>query len=133
QGNAMLVDPNRMPETDTVENAIDGYPSAFANPTKALTFFRRALPGEQGLRNAFRGDGYFNIDMSISKSWRLGIADHRLRFRWDVFNVTDAAKFDVNSLTNTPDRAGFGRYNGTLASCDGQAGRCMQFAFRYEF
>jgi hypothetical protein len=29
--------------------------------------------------------------------------------------------------------AGFGRYNGTLATCDAQAGRCMQFAFRYEF
>ena len=24
-------------------------------------------------------------------------------------------------------------YDGTLATCDGQAGRCMQFAFRYEF
>ena len=42
-------------------------------------------------------------------------------------------KFDVGQLSVTPDVAGFGRYNGTLASCDGQAGRCMQFAFRYEF
>jgi hypothetical protein len=32
-----------------------------------------------------------------------------------------------------PDRSGFGRYNATLATCDGQAGRCMQFALRYEF
>ncbi len=133
QGNAMLVDPNRLPETKTVENAVDGRPSPFANATEAITFFRRQLPGEQGLRNPFRGDGYFNIDLSVSKSWRLGIADHRLRFRWDVFNVTNAAKFDVASLTNTPDLTGFGRYNGTLASCDAQAGRCMQFAFRYEF
>ena len=30
-------------------------------------------------------------------------------------------------------QAGFGRYNGTLATCDAQAGRCMQFALRYEF
>ena len=50
-----------------------------------------------------------------------------------MFNVTDAAKFDVGNLTNTPDTAGFGRYNGTLATCDAQAGRCMQFALRYEF
>ena len=132
-GNAMLVDPNRLPDTKTVENAVDGRPSPFASATEALTFFRRALPGEQGQRNPFRGEGYFNVDMSLSKSFRLGIADHRLRFRWDVFNVTDIAKFDVASLTNTPDRAGFGRYNGTLATCDGQAGRCMQFALRYEF
>ena len=133
QGNAMLVDPDRRPETRTVENAVDGRPSPFANAAEAVTFFRRALPGEQGLRNPFTGDGYFNIDMSLSKSFRLGIADHRLRFRWDVFNVTNAAKFDVNQLTNTPDLTGFGRYNGTLASCDAQAGRCMQFALRYEF
>jgi hypothetical protein len=34
----------------------------------------------------------------------------------------------------TPDRATtFGRYNGTLATCDAQAGRCMQFGLRYEF
>jgi hypothetical protein len=34
---------------------------------------------------------------------------------------------------SVPDRTGFGRYNSTLAACDGQAGRCMQFALRYEF
>jgi hypothetical protein len=133
QGNAMLVDPNRLPETKTVENAVDGRPSPFANATDALTYFRRQLPGESGIRNLFTGDGYFNIDLSLSKSFRVGIADHRLRFRWDVFNVTDAAKFDVAQLTNTPDLTGFGRYNGTLATCDAQAGRCMQFALRYEF
>jgi hypothetical protein len=132
-GNAMLVDPNDLPETGTTENAVDGRPSPFVNAADALTHFRRALPGEQGVRNIFRGDGYFNIDLSVSKSFRLGIADHRLRFRWDVFNVTNTAKFDVNQLTNTPDAAGFGRYNGTLATCDAQAGRCMQFALRYEF
>ncbi len=133
QGNAMLVDPNRLPETKTVENAVDGRPSPFANAADALTFFRRQLPGETGLRNVFRGDGYFIIDLSLSKAIRVGIADHRLRFRWDVFNLTNAAKFDVAQLTNTPDLTGFGRYNGTLATCDAQAGRCMQFALRYEF
>jgi hypothetical protein len=133
QGNAMLVDPNRLPETKTVENAVDGRPSPFANATDAITYFRRQLPGESGIRNLFTGDGYFNIDLSLSKAFRVGIADHRLRFRWDVFNVTNAAKFDVAQLTNTPDSTGFGRYNGTLATCDAQAGRCMQFALRYEF
>ena len=95
--------------------------------------FRRQLPGEVGLRNVFRGDGYFNIDLSLSKAFAVGIADHRLRFRWDVFNATNTPKFDVGQLTNTPDTPGFGRYNGTLATCDAQAGRCMQFALRYEF
>ncbi len=86
-----------------------------------------------GIRNALRGDGYFTIHLSIAKSFGLGIADNRVRFVWDIFNVTNTPKFDVGQLTMFPDRAGFGRYNGTLATCDAQAGRCMQFRRRYEF
>jgi hypothetical protein len=132
QGNAMLVDPNKLPETRTTKDAVDGRPSPFADPTEALTFFRRALPGEVGLRNMFRGDGYFSIDTSVSKAWPI-YKSQRLRFRWDTFNLTNTAKFDVANMTMFPDRSGFGRYDGTLATCDGQAGRCMQFALRYEF
>ena len=133
QGNASLVDPNRLPETETTRNVVDGRPSPFADPEDALTYFRYSLPGEIGLRNVLRGDGYFAIDASLSKGFKVGISDHKLRFRWDVFNVTNTPKFDVNGLTMLPDRAGFGRYNETLAGCDGQAGRCIQFALRYEF
>jgi hypothetical protein len=133
QGNAMLVDPNRLPETATTKNAVDGRPSPFVDPEDALTYFRYAMPGEVGLRNVLRGDGYFAIDASLSKAFRVGIADHRLRFRWDVFNVTNTPSFDVGAVTMLPDRSGFGRYDGALAACDGQAGRCMQFALRYEF
>ncbi len=133
QGNAMLVDPNDLPETGTTRNKVDNRPSPFVDPVDALTKFRRQLPGEAGVRNIFRGDGYYTLDLSVSKAWSLGIADHRLRFRWDVFNATNTPKFDVGQLTNTPDTPGFGRYNGTLATCDAQAGRCMQFAMRYEF
>jgi hypothetical protein len=33
-----------------------------------------------------------------------------------------------------PDReASFGRYYETIATCDGGAGRCMQFALKYDF
>jgi len=132
-GNSMLVDPNRLPPTKTTKNAVDNRPSPFVNAQEALTFFRRQLPGEAGVRNLLRGDGYFTIDTSLSKSWSLGFSDHRLRFRWDVFNVTNTPKFDVSQLQTIPDASGFGRYNGTLATCDAQAGRCMQFALRYEF
>jgi hypothetical protein len=132
QGNASLVTPGVLPETETVKNAVDGRPTPFADPVEALKFFRRSLPGEVGIRNELRGDGYFNIDMSVSKAWHI-FSDNRIRFRWDVFNVTNTPKFDVNSLNVFPDRTGFGRYDGTLATCDAQAGRCMQFALRYEF
>ena len=133
QGNASLVTPGELPETETTRNAVDGRPSPFVNPTEALEFFRFSYPGEIGLRNVLRGDGYFVIDTSLSKGFDVGISDHKLRFRWDVFNVTNTPKFDVNGVTMLPDRSGFGRYNSTLASCDAQAGRCMQFALRYEF
>jgi hypothetical protein len=132
QGNAMLVDPNRLPDTATTRNKVDGRPSTFADPTAALTFFRYQMPGESGFRNLLRGDGYFTADLSVSKVFPLW-RSNKLRFRWDTFNVTNTPRFDVGQVTMTPDRSGFGRYNGTLATCDAQAGRCMQFGFRYEF
>ena len=85
QGNAMLVDPNRLPPTETTMDAVDHRPSPYVDATDALTYFRRALPGEVGIRNALRGDGYFTIDLSVSKGFDLGFADHRLRFAWDDF------------------------------------------------
>ena len=135
QGNAELVDPNRLPPMGTTKDVIDGYPSPFKNPQDALTYFRRAYPGEVGQRNVLTGDGYFSIDMSLSKTWSMPWAkDQKLRFRWDTFNLTNTPKFDVQFLDVYPDRANtFGRYYNTIQTCDGGAGRCMQFALRYEF
>ncbi len=132
QGNAELVTPGRLPETGTTKDAVDHRPSPFTNASEARGLFRLALPGEVGLRNVLRGDGYFSIDMGLSKAIRL-FSDHRLRVRADVFNLTNTAKFDVGNVGMTPDRSPFGVYNGTLATCDAQAGRCMQFTLRYEF
>jgi hypothetical protein len=79
-----------------------------------------------------RGDGFFTVDLSFSKAFRIA-GEHKLRFRADIFNVTDHVSFDVGGLTMFPDRSGFGRYNYSYPTCDGLAGRCMQFALRYEF
>lgn len=133
QGNAMLVDPTSLPATSTTRNIVGGQPSPWENPTEALTYFRKATPGESGTRNLFRGDGYFGIDASIGKSFRMPFG-HRLLFRWDVFNLTNTVRFDTGTLDMFPDIASsFGRYNGTLAGCDGAANRCMQLNLRYEF
>ena len=77
-----------------------------------MTYFRRAFPGEVGQRNVLRGDGYYSIDLSLSKTWSMPWAkDQRLRFRWDTFNLTNTPKFDVQFLDVYPDRANtFGRY-----------------------
>jgi len=133
QGNAVLVDPNRLPPTQTTPNAVGGQPSPWENATDALTYFQRATPGQSGTRNLFRGDGYFGIDTSIGKAFRMPFG-HRLMFRWDVFNRTNSVRFDTATLDMFPDIASsFGRYNGTLAGCDGAANRCMQLNLRYEF
>ncbi len=132
QGNAALVDPGVLPDLATTPNAVDDRPSPFVDPEAALDQFRRVLPGEVGLRNELTGDGYFTIDVSFSKAIRLG-GSHRLRFRWDIFNLTNTPSYDVYFLNSFPDRSGFGRYDGTYATCDALAGRCMQFALRYEF
>ncbi|MCG6925543.1 MAG: hypothetical protein LJF30_09550, partial [Acidobacteria bacterium] len=132
QGNAALVDPGVLPELATTPNAVDDRPSPFVDPEAALDMFRRVLPGEIGLRNVLTGDGFFTIDVSFSKAFRLG-GSHRLRFRWDIFNLTNTPSYDVYSLNAFPDRSGFGRYDGSFATCDALAGRCMQFAIRYEF
>ncbi len=134
QGNASLVNPGQLPDTETTMDVVDHRPSPFPDPAAALKFYRFSLPGETGVRNALRGDGYFTIDLSVSKAWHLPFGENRVRFRWDVFNLTNTPKFDVNGSAMTPDRATtFGQYTSTLATCDAQAGRCMQFALRYEF
>jgi TonB-dependent receptor-like protein len=136
QGNASLKDPGRLPPTGTTKNVLNGKPSPFSvSPEKALEFFRYDYPGESGIRNLLRGDGYFSLDFSLAKSWPMPYSgNHKLWFRWDTFNVTNTPRFDVANVTMYPDRTStFGTYNGTYASCDGNAGRCMQFSVRYEF
>lgn len=133
QGNAELVDPGRLPETSTTKDVVDGFPSPFADPEAALDAFRFQYPGETGIRNLLRGDGYFGIDASVGKSFNMPFG-HRLRFRWDVFNLTNTPRFDTGNVTMFPDiSTTFGRYDGSLATCDGAAGRCMQANLRYEW
>jgi hypothetical protein len=133
QGNAALAQPGVLPETQTTRNAVGGQPSPFADPQAALEAFRNLYPGEAGIRNLLRGDGYFAIDLSIGKGFKLP-STQRLEFRWDIFNLTNTPKFDTGDVTMFPDSAAsFGRYDSSLAACDGAAGRCMQLNLRYTF
>jgi hypothetical protein len=77
-----------------------------------------------------RGDGFFNIDMGLSKRWKMPWAEKQsLQFRWEVFNITNSVRFDVDSNTPSLDNVTeFGKYTGILTNP-----RIMQFALRYEF
>lgn len=118
------------PETETTKNAPGiGGPNLFADPKQALTHFDNTRPGQIGDRNQIRGDGLFNIDLNLAKTWRI-TEGHRLQFRWEVFNITNSVRFDVNSLTLDmgSGTAAFGKYSQTLTQP-----RVMQFGLRYEF
>ncbi|MGA8152977.1 MAG: TonB-dependent receptor [Terriglobales bacterium] len=119
------------PQTGTFLNQ-NGNPGLFKDPAAAQADFRYSLPGESGQRNELRGPGYFGIDSGLSKSWPFA-ESQSVKFSWEVFNVTNAVRFDVASLPqNTGElevpASSFATYNSTLTKP-----RLMQFALRYSF
>lgn len=106
-----------------------GGPNVFSDPGAAFESFEHTLPGGVGTRNSIRGDGFYTLDMGLSKAWRIR-EGHRLQFRWEVFNVTNSVSFDPGSLkgADLDSRNTFGKYSGTLSGP-----RVMQFGLRYEF
>jgi hypothetical protein len=95
---------------------------------------RLPYPGEAGMRNVFRGDGVFDIDSSLNKSWNL-TERARLKFAWEVYNVTNSTRFDDgsynnNNFGNALTYPGFGVYSQRLGS---KTFRRMQFGARIDF
>lgn len=104
-------------------------PNIFPDPAKAIDAFDYTLPGEVGLRNSVRGDGAFNIDASLAKSFRLWSETSALQLRWEVFNVTNSVRFDPLSISlNLGNIGTFGKYTGTIGNP-----RIMQFGARIDF
>jgi hypothetical protein len=88
---------------------------------------RLPYPGEAGQRNAFRGDGYFDVDGGIDKSWSLGEYG-TIKFAWEVYNTLNTVRFDPASIG-----AGLTQSNLGVASSVLTQPRRMQFALRYDF
>ena len=88
---------------------------------------RLPYPGEAGQRNNFRGDGYFDLDSGLDKTWKLRELGS-LKFAWEVYNVTNTVRFDPASI-------GSGLTGGNLgvASTLLTVPRRMQFSLRYDF
>ena len=103
-------------------------PNIFVDPGAALKAFGFTNPGEIGTRNPVRGDGLFNVDMNLAKSFTIR-EGHALQFRWEVFNITNSVRFDpLNINLSLSNPSSFGRYAGTLGGP-----RVMQFGLRYDF
>jgi hypothetical protein len=104
--------------TDAINSGI-----YFGNP------IRLPYAGEAGQRNNYRGDGYFDIDSSLAKSWKLGDWA-KLKFAAEVYNLTNSVRFDVSwaDLNSQTDSTELGTYSGTLSTY-----RRMQFGLRLDF
>ena len=141
------------------KSRVSGVPNAFPNPTQLVcgisglvggnganggvepacggtagapfnTPLRYPLPGEVGERNKYRGDGYFDIDSGLMKSWKI-TEKQGLKFDWEVFNVTNSVRFDTNPVTSLKNSVGtgnLGAYTATLS-----VPRVQQLSLRYEF
>jgi hypothetical protein len=115
-GYQVFDDPEKL--QNDVNNAVAGAPVRFP------------IPGEAGTRNAFRGDGYFGIDSGFNKTWQ--VWEHTsLKFSWEVFNVTNSVRFDVNpnyGLQSVFGNGNLGVYMATLTQP-----RIQQFSLRATF
>lgn len=117
------------------KQVLNGAPQVFADPasinagTTTGGPIRLPYPGDAGERNNFRGDGIFGIDSGLAKTWKIKEYGG-LQFSWQVFNVTNAVRFNTNGVYLGQQLTG-----GNLGSYSAMqnAPRRMQFGLRYDF
>ena len=94
--------------------------------TGILSSFRNPQGGEIGQRNNLRGPSFWNVDLSLAKSFAMPWEGHRLQVRVDAFNAFNRNVFGLpNANINS---SSFGNIT-TSAS----APRELQFGIRYDF
>jgi hypothetical protein len=133
EGNASMICPVT---TGTYYTGPNTAPNLFANGVAAANCFDYDFPGGTGGRNQIRGPGFFGIDLGLAKRWKMPWSEKQsLQFRWEVFNVTNSVRFDVQSASASTggglengNSTNFGNFSGTLTNP-----RIMQLALRYEF
>ena len=102
-------------------------PDALNNGVATGSPVRLPYPGEAGERNFFRGDGYFDLDSGLSKTWSLREYG-ALKFAWEVYNVTNTVRFDPSFIGSQLTDGNLG-----IASALLTQPRRMQFSLRYDF
>ena len=121
----------------THRSIINGVPRVFTPATASAInngiFFgnpiRLPYAGEAGSRNNFRGDGYFDIDSALTKSWSLGDWA-KLKFAAEAYNISNSVRFDtsLNGLVGSSNNNNLGTYTVALSTY-----RRMQFGVRVDF
>jgi hypothetical protein len=125
-----------MPKVVSTGNAtgIAG-PNLWQDPAAAFAAYREDFAGESGGRTNLRGQGLFDIDSGVYKSFTMPWSEHqKLTFRWESYNLTNSVRFDpalasgnANSA-NTLSASSFGKLSSTLGNA-----RQMQFALRFSW
>jgi hypothetical protein len=101
--------------------------AALPNQSGPAGNVRLPYPGEAGERNNLRGDGYFDIDSGLAKTWSLP-ENARMKFAWEVYNVTNTIRFDPASIGGGLTGGNLGVANTSLTTS-----RRMQFSLRIDF
>lgn len=117
------------------KHLVDGLPQILDDPNAVNngvfngTPVRLPYPGEAGQRNPYRGDGYFDIDSTLEKSWKFGDWA-TMKFAAEVYNISNTPRFDPSpaSLNQALTNGTLGIYGVTLSTY-----RRMQFGLRMEF
>jgi len=82
-------------------------------------------------RNNFRGPGFYNLDLALSK--RIALTERfKLGFRMEMFNALNKANFD-NPNNNFSVPNSFGRITTLVNGTSGNGARVMQAALRVDF
>ena len=112
----------------SIPSARGKFQQRFANPTAALAAFDFTLPGFSGTRNPLRGDGYFEEDAGLGKTFALS-ERFKLKAGIEVFNVSNSVRFDAHSISaNIDNPSSFGNATSELTNP-----RLAQFYGRFEF
>ncbi|HTW60577.1 MAG TPA: TonB-dependent receptor [Terracidiphilus sp.] len=119
------------------KHIIDGAPQVFAGNEASVINngiyygdpVRLPYPGEAGERNNFRGDGYFDVDSALAKTWDLH-ESMKLKFDAEVYNVGNDVRFDDSPINLNPSLTSgtLGAYSGMLSTY-----RRMQFGLRIDY
>lgn len=122
--------------TPSQTSGTGGVPNLFSNVLAAYRSYRTPYPGESGDRNQLRYPSYVVLDAGLAKNFKSPFKEgHRIQFRWDMFNVTNTARFTGladTALGYVPANGAPSTTFGNFTDTQGNP-RIMQFTLRYDF
>ncbi len=119
--------PQFLANADGINDSVSCGGQACSGQTSPAGNVRLPYPGEAGERNNFRGDGFFDIDTGLDKSWQIREYGS-LKFAWEVYNTTNTVRFDPASIGGQLTSGNLGVAGNLLVEP-----RRMQFSLRYDF